>query len=189
MTKKIGPKLAQKLDALISNAAWTYARKLPFVDIDDLKQDGWVSVIRALESYDPSHGPPTPYLWRSVVYGMHRGINRLRPPTSGHGHRPAESMKGQKRVPVPEAGYGTGSTASFWVDANPLPDALLADAEITAAVVLRLQKLGASPEVVAVLQGNAERADLSADKTKEYNRVKWAAQKDRRLGAILHGNA
>ena len=70
----------RRLLPLVRRIARRIARLVPNSDLDDLIGDGCVGLIRAVDQFDPSYGPPLEQFARRVAMGaMLNGIRRLDP--------------------------------------------------------------------------------------------------------------
>jgi RNA polymerase sigma factor for flagellar operon FliA len=70
----------RRLLPLVRRIARRIARLVPGSDLDDLVGDGCVGLIRAVDAFDPTLGPPLEQYARRVVLGaMLNGIRRLDP--------------------------------------------------------------------------------------------------------------
>jgi RNA polymerase sigma factor (sigma-70 family) len=70
----------RRLLPLVRRIARRIARLVPNTDLDDLIGDGCVGLIRAVDGFDPSIGPPLEQYARRVAMGaMLNGIRRLDP--------------------------------------------------------------------------------------------------------------
>ena len=70
----------RRLVPLVRRIARRIMRLVPGADLDDLVGDGCVGLIRAVDAFDPSHGPSLEQYARRVVLGaMLNGVRRLDP--------------------------------------------------------------------------------------------------------------
>jgi RNA polymerase sigma factor FliA len=65
---------------LVKTIAKRIKRLVPSFDVDDLVGDGSIGLIRAVDSYDPTHGTPLVHYARRLILGaMLNGIRRMDP--------------------------------------------------------------------------------------------------------------
>lgn len=65
---------------MVRTIARRISRLVPGSDLDDLIGDGCIGLIRAVDAFDPNHGPPLEHYARRIVFGaMLNGIRRLDP--------------------------------------------------------------------------------------------------------------
>jgi RNA polymerase sigma factor (sigma-70 family) len=70
----------RRLLPMVRTIARRISRLVPGSDLDDLIGDGCIGLIRAVDAFDPDHGPPLEHYARRIVFGaMLNGIRRLDP--------------------------------------------------------------------------------------------------------------
>jgi len=147
----VTPAEVRHIDALVSKAAWRYAKRCWWADVAELKQAGWTAVMDCLPRFDPDCGLPLEaFLWGAAEKAMKRQLWHDSSPTSGGWHRP-ERDRVQQRAPL----------SVHAEDSAPRPDDALAEKQWRRSVRARLHEL-VDPLTVALLLGEVDTAEAAA---------------------------